>query len=154
MVPFIRAVFQYRDPYGVRRHSWVECTPATFAALVALERRSVRAERRYRRRVRLFSELPPGELERARSKPAAAARSETEWAGPRWSFLYVLGSGVIWHGPPVRFEFCGGHLLAPGVYCLDCDRAGRELKIPGPGEAVNQARRRWAPDPAFRGGHA
>jgi hypothetical protein len=79
------------------------------------------------------------------------------WEGPRFSFTLYLGEHRPgWNGGEAidergRCGLCHGLWLPPHVYCLSCDRSGRDAAIPCPAE---QVRRRAPKDGRLRGGLA
>lgn len=54
------------------------------------------------------------------------------WSGPRFGFTRYIGESRTWYYPPKRFEFCHGVELGEDEYCLDCDRSGKDARIPKP----------------------
>lgn len=90
------------------------------------------------------------------------------WEGPRFSFTVFLGIGAtwgrdqmpgLWAWSEVTGWVCGAccrHAkLAPGTYCVHCDRSGRDADIPQP-SALDHAKRRetrkYQPPPHLAGG--
>src|SRR5215218_10310395 len=68
------------------------------------------------------------------------------WEGPRFTFSLFLGEHRPgWNGGVSIDErgncgICHNHRLPPYVYCLGCDRCGRDAAIPSPPEQVRRRR--------------
>lgn len=57
-------------------------------------------------------------------------RGGNPWEGPRLTFTRFVGESRTWYHPPRKYEFCHGAPLGEDVYCLDCDRSGKDDLIP------------------------
>jgi hypothetical protein len=88
-----------------------------------------------------FTDLGDGRFElteeHARKRPHAPRPKPGQWEGPRFQFSLYLGeSRATWRGGQVidergRCGMCHDQRLPAHVYCLSCNRSGRELEIPG-----------------------
>lgn len=112
---------------------WLELRPDMADMLRRLDQTEARRERRRKEREKTFSEMGI----------QAGLIVASPWIGPRLKFTWLVGESRTWDGEPTGeiegepcCSICLGAELPPNAYCLGCDRCGRELEIPGPGQVA------------------
>lgn len=125
---------RYRDAHGFMQE--LRVTSEDAAAIEAVFRSARRADQKWRERHVAFTDL--GSTARMLTlAPLPQYDLGNAWEGPRFSFAVLLGAGRIWTGDPTRAcrgatrcRICKGMKLSYAVYCIGCDRSGRDFELP------------------------
>jgi hypothetical protein len=166
--PVLSATYRYRDADGFLQEVRVTTTMAR--QLLAVERRSRRADERWERRHEPLGGDDLAILDDATRRRVRLRDDCSPLPPPRFEFNFYLGDDPRWYADGVTERLkpqrtrrrkgqrrppcpiCRGQWLPGDAYCLGCDRCGRDRMIPRPHPAELAKMRAHDQDDGLRGG--